>query len=89
MKGWGRKKEIRNLGIGKSGGYSNIRRKDIQDIRSRNKTTNWIWISGGGDRNCRAKHIYRTNGFYIDYIIAVGETNVCTDIKYFHFISII
>ncbi len=39
-KGLGRKRTKRNLGTRKGGGYSNIRKKDIQDIISRNITTN-------------------------------------------------
>jgi hypothetical protein len=36
----GRKKIKGNLGTGKGGGYSNIKKKDIPDTTSRNITTN-------------------------------------------------
>jgi hypothetical protein len=49
------------------------------------------WISGGGNRNCKAKRRYKTIGFYIDwdYNIVVYKKNVYKDIKYYHFIYII
>jgi hypothetical protein len=65
-----------NSGTWKVGGYSNTRIKDIQNIVSGNRNTNWI--SGGGDWNCRAKCRYKTTSFYVnwEYVIVVGETYV-------------
>jgi hypothetical protein len=48
----GRKRTRGNSRIGKGGGYYSTKKKDIQDITSRNKTTNLI--SGGGNWNYKA-----------------------------------
>ncbi len=56
--------------------FQHQQKRYIQDTSSGNKTTNKI--SGGGDRNYRAKHTYTTIGFYVDwdYSNVLGETYV-------------
>ncbi len=61
-----RKKFIRgNLRTRKGGSYFSTRRRDIQNTTFGNRTTNEI--SGGGDRNCRAKCRYKTIGLCVDW----------------------